>query len=51
MANPNGNLGLAKSYMKKAGYANGKYNGPPVLMVGDNAPPAKDTGEATLTAR
>jgi len=42
-ANPNGNLTLAESYMKKAGYASGKYSGPPLLAVGDNSSPAKDT--------
>ena len=46
LKNPNGNLALAQQYMKKAGYPSGKYTGPPLLMVGDNAPPAKDTGEA-----
>ncbi len=45
-ANPNGNLALAESYMKKAGYASGKYTGPPLLMVADNASPAKETAEA-----
>jgi peptide/nickel transport system substrate-binding protein len=45
-ANPNGNLALAASYMKKAGYASGKYTGPPVLMVADAASPAKETAEA-----
>jgi peptide/nickel transport system substrate-binding protein len=45
-ANPNGNLALAESYMKKAGYASGKYTGPPVLMVADAASPAKETAEA-----
>ena len=33
-------------YMKKAGYPSGKYTGPPLLMVGDNQPPASKTGEA-----
>jgi peptide/nickel transport system substrate-binding protein len=46
MKNPNGDLALAQQYMKKAGYPSGKYSGPALLMVGDNAPPAKDTGEA-----
>jgi peptide/nickel transport system substrate-binding protein len=45
-ANPNGNLALAQSYMKKAGYPSGKYSGPPLLAVGDNASPAKETAEA-----
>ena len=45
-ANPNGNVALAESYMKKAGYPSGKYTGPPLLMIADNEAPAKDTAEA-----
>ena len=45
-AKPEGDLALAASYLKKAGYTSGKYTGPPVLMVGDNLPPASKTGEA-----
>jgi peptide/nickel transport system substrate-binding protein len=44
--NPNGNLQLAMDYMKKGGFPSGKYTGPPLLMVGDNQPPASKTGEA-----
>jgi peptide/nickel transport system substrate-binding protein len=44
--NPKGNLELATEYMKKGGFPTGKYTGPPLLMVGDNAPPASKTGEA-----
>jgi peptide/nickel transport system substrate-binding protein len=44
--NPAGDLQLAMSYMKKAGYPSGKYTGGKVLMVGDNQPPASKTGEA-----
>jgi peptide/nickel transport system substrate-binding protein len=44
--NPEGDLKLATEYMKKGGYPSGKYTGPPVLMVGDNQPPASKTGEA-----
>jgi peptide/nickel transport system substrate-binding protein len=44
--NPAGDLKLAQSYMKKAGYASGRYSGPPLLMAGDNQPPASRTGEA-----
>ena len=44
--NPQGDLQLAMSYMKKAGYSSGKYTGKSVLMVGDNQPPASKTGEA-----
>jgi peptide/nickel transport system substrate-binding protein len=44
--NPDGDLKLAEQYMKKAGYASGKYSGPPLLMVGDNELPGSRTGEA-----
>jgi len=40
------NVALAKSYMKKAGYANGMYSGSPILTVADNVSPAKETAEA-----
>jgi len=46
MKNLRGDLKLAQSYMRKAGYENGRYSGPPLLMVGDNQPPASRTGEA-----
>jgi peptide/nickel transport system substrate-binding protein len=45
-ANPNGNLALAESYMKKAGYKSGKYTGPALSAVGDDSAPAKQTAEA-----
>jgi peptide/nickel transport system substrate-binding protein len=44
--NPNGDLALATEYMKKGGFPTGKYTGPPLLMSGDNQPPASKTGEA-----
>jgi peptide/nickel transport system substrate-binding protein len=44
--NPNGDLALAASYLKKAGYPSGKYTGPPLLTVADNLSPAKETAEA-----
>ena len=44
--NPNGDIALAKSYMKKAGYPSGMYTGGPVLAVADNVSPAKQTAEA-----
>ena len=46
LANPKGDINLAKSYMKKAGYANGLYSGPPLLVISDNAEPASKTGQA-----
>ncbi|MEA2472311.1 MAG: peptide/nickel transport system substrate-binding protein [Thermoleophilaceae bacterium] len=44
--NPNGDVELAKSYMRKAGFASGMYSGPPLLMVGDNEEPSNRTAEA-----
>jgi peptide/nickel transport system substrate-binding protein len=46
MANPKGDLQLAQEYMRKAGYENGRYDGAPVLMVGDDDAPNDDTAEA-----
>jgi peptide/nickel transport system substrate-binding protein len=45
-AHPSGDLALAESYMRRAGYPSGKYTGPPLLTVADNEPPARDTAEA-----
>ncbi|MBV9467174.1 MAG: hypothetical protein JO169_13785, partial [Solirubrobacterales bacterium] len=45
-ANPDGNLSLAESYMKKGGFPTGKYTGPPLLMIADNTPPASNTAQA-----
>ena len=44
--NPSGDVALAESYMKKAGYPSGKYTGPPLLTIADNQSPAKETAEA-----
>jgi len=40
MDTPHGNLQLAESYMKKAGFSSGKYNGPQILVVGSSEDPA-----------
>jgi peptide/nickel transport system substrate-binding protein len=45
-SSPTANVALAKSYMKKAGYSNGLYDGPPLLTIADNESPAKETAEA-----
>jgi len=45
-SNPTADVALAKKYMQKAGYKNGMYDGPPLLTVGDNESPAKETAEA-----
>jgi len=49
--NPSGDLALAQSYMKKAGYPSGKYSGPPLLTVGTtggNAQKAAEVAQAQL---
>jgi peptide/nickel transport system substrate-binding protein len=43
---PTGDVELAKSYMKKAGFKDGMYHGPPLLVVADNDAPAKQTAES-----
>jgi peptide/nickel transport system substrate-binding protein len=45
-SSPTANVALAKSYMKKAGYASGKYTGGPILTIADNEQPANKTAEA-----
>jgi peptide/nickel transport system substrate-binding protein len=46
LANPKGDINLAKSYMKKAGFKDGLYHGPPLLVISDNQEPANKTGQA-----
>jgi peptide/nickel transport system substrate-binding protein len=46
MSSPTANVELAKSYMRKAGYENGMYDGPALLTVADNESPAKETAQA-----
>jgi peptide/nickel transport system substrate-binding protein len=46
--NPNGDLALAQSYMKKAGYPSGKYTGSEkILMVGTSGGTAQRAAEIT----
>jgi peptide/nickel transport system substrate-binding protein len=40
MDTPHGDLKLAEEYMKKAGFASGKYSGPQVEIVGSSEDPA-----------
>jgi len=43
---PTGDLQLAESYMKKAGYSSGKCTGNcTVTMVSDNTPPGSNTAQ------
>jgi peptide/nickel transport system substrate-binding protein len=45
---PNGSMTVAKKYLKAAGFSNGKYHGPRILMVGDNSDPASKTAQVVL---
>ncbi|MDX6679562.1 MAG: peptide/nickel transport system substrate-binding protein [Solirubrobacteraceae bacterium] len=46
MRDPRGDLALARRYMRKAGYASGRYSGPPLQMVGDDVAPGLGTAAA-----
>jgi peptide/nickel transport system substrate-binding protein len=46
LKNPKGDMSLAESYMKKAGFASGKCEGDcTVTMVSDNSPPGSNTAQ------
>ena len=49
LENPSGDTALAAKYMKKAGYASGKYDGnEELLMVGDDSATSRRVGEIML---
>jgi peptide/nickel transport system substrate-binding protein len=48
LAKPAGDPALAASYLKKAGFANGKYSGPKITMVADNAGNQKAAAQVVL---
>jgi peptide/nickel transport system substrate-binding protein len=51
LAKPGGDMALAHSYMKKAGYPSGKYTGGGTFqMVYDNVSPLKDTSQVAAQA-
>jgi peptide/nickel transport system substrate-binding protein len=50
MKNPNGDLKLAQDYLKKAGFADGKFSGPEIFMVGSTEDPASKTAQVVLAA-
>jgi peptide/nickel transport system substrate-binding protein len=37
LAHPSGSARVAAKYLKRAGFASGRYSGPPILMVGANS--------------
>jgi peptide/nickel transport system substrate-binding protein len=48
MAQPKGNLELAKEYMRKAGYESGMYDGPTLSGVSDNATQQKNVTQVAV---
>ena len=50
MAQPKGNLELAKEYMKKAGYESGMYDGAQLSGVSDNATQQKNVTQVAVRA-
>jgi peptide/nickel transport system substrate-binding protein len=48
--NPSGDPAVAASYLKKAGFANGKYSGPAITMVADNAGNQKAAAQVVLNS-
>jgi len=48
LKNPGGDAELAASYLKKAGFANGKYKGPKITIVADNAGNQKGAAQVVL---
>ena len=47
---PDGDPALAAEYMKKAGFSNGKYSGPPITMVADNSTNQKSAATVVLNS-
>jgi peptide/nickel transport system substrate-binding protein len=50
LKNPSGDAALAASYLKKAGFKNGKYSGPSLLMVADNSTNQKAAAQVALNS-
>jgi peptide/nickel transport system substrate-binding protein len=48
LANPRGDMKVAAKYLKLAGHSSGKFSGPPITMVADNADPAAKAAQVTL---
>ncbi len=47
---PGGSLAVAQKYLRAAGFADGKYSGPAVSMVGDNTDPGASVAQILLRA-
>jgi peptide/nickel transport system substrate-binding protein len=48
LKNPNGDPQLAAEYLKKAGFKNGKFSGPKIVMVVDNSANQKSAAQVAL---
>jgi peptide/nickel transport system substrate-binding protein len=48
LTNPDGDRALAASYLKKAGFASGRYSGPAIVAIADNSDPALKTAQVVL---
>ncbi|MDQ4040615.1 MAG: ABC transporter substrate-binding protein [Actinomycetota bacterium] len=46
--NPRGDMELAAEYLRRAGHRDGRYSGPPITMIADNADPAAKSAQVTL---
>ena len=49
ISKPKGDRSLAVAYLKKAGFASGRYSGPPITVYGDNEDPAVKTAQVFLS--
>lgn len=47
---PQGDRELAAEYMRRAGFDDGRYDGPPILMVGSTGDPSDKTAQVVLNA-
>jgi peptide/nickel transport system substrate-binding protein len=48
LKNPSGDPAVAAQYLKKAGFSNGKYSGPKLLMAADNSTNQKAAAQVVL---
>jgi peptide/nickel transport system substrate-binding protein len=49
VSKPAGDKQLAAGYLKKAGFKDGKYSGPPITVYGDNEDPASKTAQVIVS--
>ena len=49
VSKPTGDRSVAAAYLKKAGFASGRYSGPPITVYGDNEDPAAKTAQVIVS--